>query len=268
MGLKQITQVIEMGVAQSGGNFRDITRAIAALAQENARARVSAASVTDLTDNSGGTDAGVLAAVVSPTVVTQDGSALLAPKAAFDTQIGLIEDAHRELLTKANELIADIVPGSSVRTVEDITAGAGADDTIAAISAALTGTTSAGSGVESSSGIAQITNARNNASSICAAVNWVRVAVGLSPITDGSGGAFTMTSTNYETSDAAATGAAAGAGESSLTEASVEAALTSLRNNIATMAQALTDANAPTIGPFVVATNNPNWKFVSGDTTV
>jgi len=260
----QITRIIEVGVRQVNLNARDIGLTLAALAQENARARVSAGSVTDLTDSSGGTagSGNALAAVVTPTVVAQDGVALLAPKTAFDTQIGLIEDAHEEIGVKAAELLG-LIASASYPAPASIDAAATADDTIAAITVALTGSADADQGVEDATGIAQINQARNIQATLAKAVNAVRVAQGLAPITDGSGGSII----DYALPDAAATGTAAAAGENSLTEASVEAALSALRNNIASLAAALTEANAPAIGPFVVATQNPNWKFVAGDTT-
>lgn len=263
----QIKQIIELGVAQANVNAIDLNSAVAALAQENARARVATGTVTDLTDSSGGTDNGSLSAVVTPTIAVVDGVALMAPKAAVDTQIGLIEDAHEELGVKASEIIQLIASGS--RSVSNITAAAAADNIIAAIAVALTGTTANNAAIDAATGITQIVQARNVASTICAAVNWVRVAQGLAPIADNSGGNGWVDSKTAwgPLPDAAATGAVAGTGANSLTETSVEAALTALRDNIATMAAALTEANAPAIGPFVVATNNPRTRFSAGDVT-
>lgn len=262
----QVKRIIELGVSQVGLNYRDQQLAIAALAQENARARVSTGAVVDLTDSSGGTAASALAAVVTPTKAAVDNDAAMTPKAAFDTQIGLIEDAHEELGVKAAEFIDLIAVGSPKPS--SIDAAATADDTIAAITAALTGTTADAEGVEAASGIAQIVHARNVQSALASAINWVRVAQGLAPFADGSGGLADKTYTGWTLDDAAATGTAAGNGEMSLTDASVDAALTALRNNIATMAAMLTEANAPAIGPFVVATNNPRARFSTGDTTI
>jgi hypothetical protein len=262
----QIKQIIELGIAQANVNAVDLNSAVAALAQENARARVDAASVADLTDNSGGTPGVGLAAVVTPTVVAQDGVALLAPKTAFDTQIGNIQNAHQELIAKTNAFIAAIAPGS--RTLGTIAAATAADGTIAAITALLTGSAAADQGVEDATGIAQIVQARNIGSTICAAINWVRVAQGLAPITDNSGGNGYYSNTAYGPNpNAAATGTAVPAGGLSLTEVSVENALGALRNNIATMAAALAEANAPAIGPFVVATHNPRTRWSFGDVT-
>lgn len=264
----QIVRIIELGVQQTSSiNHRDMMLAIAALAQEGARARVSAGTVADITDSSTGTANGgnALTAIVSPAVVAQNGVALLAPKAGFDTAIGLIEDGHRELAVKANELIALIATGSA--TVEDLTLGAAANDIIAATATALTGVSAADVGVDATTGLAEINKARNNQAAIAAAINWIRVAVGLAPITDGSGGVFTRTQASYPTEDAAATAAAAAALGNSLHEVGTETALGALVDNIASMTAALTEANAPAIGPFVVATNNPRFRFVGGDVT-
>lgn len=266
----QINRIIEMGVAQSGINARDLSQAIAAIAQENARARVAASAPTALTDSSGGSAASgnALVAVVTPTVVAQDGAADLAPKTGFDTAIGLLEDAHEELGAKVTELVALIAPGAA--DVASFSAAAAANDTIAAISLTLTAVTAADAGVEDSSGITQINTARNNQASLASAINWCRVAMGLAPITDNSGGLFTKeVATDWPAADAAATGTAAGAGENSLTDTSVDAALTALVNNVSSMAAAVNEMRGTVaIGPFVVATNNPSWKFQQGDVTV
>jgi hypothetical protein len=264
----QNIRIIELGVQQTAHiNERDLQLAVAALAQEGARARVGTGAVTDLTDSSTGTpgSGNALAAVVTPTVVAQDGVALLAPKAGFDTAIGLIEDGNRELAVKANEIIALIAVGSA--TAADLTLGAATDDILAATATALTGVTAADVGVEDTTGILEINKARNNQASIAAAVNWIRVAQGLAPITDGSGGIFSRTNASYPTDDAAATAAAAPATENSLDEVTTEAALGTLVDNMASLAAALTEANAPAIGPFVVATNSPRFRFVAADIT-
>lgn len=229
---------------------------------------VTAGADIVLTDSSGGTPATALAAVVTPTAVAQDGAASLAPKAGFDTQIGLIEDAHAEIAASLNKMI-DLIAGPSYPDVDGFTLGAAADQTIDAITVDLTAVTAADVGVEDASGITQITTARNNQATLCSALNFTRVALGLAPITDGSGGLFTKGSDgSWDGVDAAATGTAAAAGELSLTDASVDAALTALRNNIATLASYVNAAeNGLAIGPFVLATNNPNWKFRAGDIT-
>lgn len=258
----QIKRIIELGVAQTNNNYRDQQLAIAAIAQSLTRYNASI-SVGEITDNSGGTDNSAAGAVPTPVTVAQDGTVLLAPKAGFDTQIGLIEDAHRELLTAANGFINGIVANTpGVATVRDLTSGAVVDGTIAAISNALTGSAAADQGVDAATGVAQIVAARNTQSAIIAALNWSMVALGYDVFADGSGGVFDKTRTEFTTTDAAATGTAAAAGENSLTVTSVNEALTALRDNIASIA-ALINAYrlVPDIGPFVVATHNPQTRF-------
>lgn len=67
----------------------------------------------------------------------------------------------------------------------------------------------------------------------------------------------------------AASGTSPTSGGETLTDASVDAALGALRDNIATLADALDQARGTlAIGPFVVATDNPRSRFVGADTTV
>lgn len=267
---KQINKIIEMGVAQVGLNARDMGHALAALAQESARARVAASAPDAFTDSSGATAASgnALVAIVTPTVAAVDEVVSMAPKAGFDTAIGKIEDAHEEIGSKINEFVALIAPGA-----DDMAAfgeAASADETIAALDLTLTGTTATNAALEDATGIQQIVIARNNQASLASAINWCRVAMGLAPITDNTGGLFTkVVGTDWPAVDQATTAAVAGDGENSLTDATVDAALTALGNNIASMAAALDEMRgALAIGPFVVATNNPHWKFQNADVTV
>lgn len=266
----QINRIIEMGVAQVGSNARDLGQAVAALAQEAARARVAASAPGAFIDNSGGTAASgnALAAIVTPTIAAVNGVVEMAPKAGFDTAIGKIEDAHEEIGSKINEFIALIAPGAA--DMAAFSEAASADETIAALDLTLTATTATNAALDATTGIQQINIARNNQASLASAINWCRVAMGLAPITDNSGGMFTKTpGADWPAVDQAATAAVAGSGENSLTDTTVDAALTALGNNIASMAAALDEMRGTlAIGPFVVATNNPGWKFQNGDVTV
>lgn len=266
----QNVRLIELGVAQVGINARDLGLAMAALAQEGARSRVSADAPVALTDSSGGTAVGVftLARVPMGEVAIVDNVMGMAPKGEFDTAMGLIEDGHQELASKVNELIV-LAAGTTAAAVSD-TAGAAADDTIAAIAGSFTAaTTIDGEGVDAATGNQQISIARGNQAAIAAAVNYVRVAMGLDVITDNSGGMFERTQTAYVTADQADTAAGAVDGANSLTNVSGNAALTALRNNIASLAAALNQMRGTVaIGPFVVATHNPRSRFVNADVTV
>lgn len=263
----QINRLIELGVAQVNINARDLGLAIAALAQESARARVAAAAPDALIDGTGGVSVRGeinLTAVVTPTAALVDNVAQMAPKASFDTQIGNIEDAHQELVELTNEFIG-LIGGAAAATVAN-TAGAAGDGTLGAITVALAATTANGEAVPAQDGKVQINTARNNQAAITSAINWCRVAVGLDVITDNTGGVFDRTQSQYVTTDAAEVGAAAANGENALTLATTNAALGALRDNIAALAAALAQMTAAIdIGPFVVATNNPRTRFAAVD---
>lgn len=261
----QIVRLIEVGVSQVNTSYRDFGLAIAALAQEFARNRVGAAAPVALTDSTTGTAAATLAAVVTPVAGIKDGAATFALKAAFDTEIGLIEDANRNLLAKTNELIV-LITSTGGRKVQDLPLGAAVANILAAITPATVGGVT--SVVDATTGIAQIVTARNNQAAIAAGINYCNIAMGLPPVSDFSGGVFTVT-TQYPTVSAAATAAAVTAnGASTLTLASVNAALTALTNNISTMAVGLNVMRgAMAIGPFVVATSNPHTRFLGADVT-
>jgi hypothetical protein len=106
---------------------------------------------------------------------------------------------------------------------------------------------------------------------LVSAINFCRVAMGLLPMTDGSGGIFTRVAAGWDV-DAdvrAATAASPSNGGLTLTDASVDAALGALRNNISTMAAALNQMRGTlAIGPFVVATSNARTRLRGADVTV
>jgi hypothetical protein len=267
---KQIVQIIELGVAQTQPDHINVSRAIAALAQEGARARVAAAAPAALTDSSTGVaiDVFTLAAVIAPTNGLKDGVAEFAPKAGFDTAIGLVEDAHSELGVKTSALIA-LIGGSTAADVAAYASAAAVDDTIAAMSKALTGVTS--NCVDAVTGKQQIVIARNNQAALASAINWCRTAMGLLPLTDGTGGIFDKAvGVDWASVAQVATGTAVTAnGAATLTDVSTDLALDALADNVASMAAALNEMRGTVaIGPFVVATQNAHTRLVVADTTV
>jgi hypothetical protein len=267
----QVNRIIELGVSHRQMDEHLLHDAVVVLAQERARARVAAAAPVALTDSSGGTAAGLpfaLAAVVTPTKGIVDGvSAIFSPKAGFDTATTAIQDAHKELAAKTQEFLTLIASASGPSFV--MTAGAAADNTIAAITSALTAGATAT--LDAATGIAQITRARNVQAELASAINWCRVAMGLLPIPDNSGGIFTRNHTGWNADNdvRAATASSPANGDASLTDATVDAALGALRNNIATMAAALNQMRGTlAIGPFVVATSNARTRLRDADVTV
>ncbi len=266
----QINRIIELGVSHRQMNDHFVHDAVVALAQERARARVAAAPPAALTDSSGGTSAGApfnLAAVVTPTEATVDGVTAFSPKAGFDTATTAIEAAHKELAVKVDALLVLIAGGTG--PVIGMAAGGAANDTVEAITSALTA--AATNTVAAASAKAEITKARNVQAALASAINYARVAMGLAPLTDGTGGAFNRTNAGWPVASfaRAATAASPATGEKTLTDASVDAALGALRNNIATMAAALNQMRGTiAIGPFVVATSNARTRFLGADVTV
>lgn len=266
----QVNQIIELGVSHRQMNDHLLQDAVVALAQERARARVAAAAPAALTDSSGGTSAGgafPLAAVVTPTRAVVDGVTAFSPKAGFDTATAAIQDAHKELATKVNEFLVLIASASGPTFV--MTAGGAANGTVEAITSALTAAATAT--VDAATGIREITRARNVQAELVSAINFCRVAMGLAPMMDGSGGVFTRSFAgwNADSDVRAATAASPANGQFTLTDASVDAALGALRNNIATMAAALNQMRgALAIGPFVIATSNPRGRQRQGDVTI
>jgi hypothetical protein len=266
----QVNKIIELGVSHRQMNDHLLQDAVVALAQERARARVAAAAPAALTDSSGGTAAAspfALAAVVSPTTGVVDGVTAFSPKAGFDTATSAIEAAHKELAAKTNEFLVLIASASGPSVV--MAAGGAANGTVEAITSALTAASSAT--VHAASASAEIVKARNVQAELASAINFCRVAMGLLPIPDGSGGQFARSYDGWDAdSDArAATSASPTSGQLTLTDESVDAALGALRNNISTMAAALNQMRGTlAIGPFVVATSNPRGRLRGADVTV
>lgn len=263
----QLNQILELGVSHRQMNEHIVHDAVTALAQEAARARVAASAPGALTDSTGGAGGASIAAVVTPTRGIVDGVTAFSPKAGFDTATSAIEAANKELATTINLFLARITGSTGPRVT--MTAGGAANATLEAITSALTAATS--SCLAADSGIAEINKARNVQAALASALNYCRVAMGLAPITDGSGGQFNRVTAgwNVDAFARAASATAAANGEETLTDATVDAALGALRNNLSTMASALNVMRgALAIGPFVVATSNARTRLVSGDVTV
>jgi hypothetical protein len=259
----QINRLIELGVSQVNMNARDLGLAVAALAQDLARTKLDAANLTVITDSTTGTAGASLVAV--PLGVQALHGVSAPTKTSFDTQIGLVEDAHEELRGKINAAIA-VVAGSAARVIETAS-GAAPDNTAAAIAAFTNGTDDT---VDFVTGNRELLRMRNNQASICAGLNYLRVALGVAPVTDATGGVFSVTSTLYPNEDAVATAAAAtNTGDLTMTAASAAAALTALRNNISTLIARTNEVlGTLAIGPFVVATSNPRTRFKAADVTL
>lgn len=260
----QITRLIELGVSFANANARDAHLAVAALAQEAARGRVAANAPAALTDNSGGVAGSALAPVANPVAASHDGGTH-ADKASFDTAIGDIHDAVGELVALTNTLL-DGVSGNASMHLSRANGAAAPNDTIEAIPAVAGATDNL---LDPATGLAQIVVARNNQAALAAAINFVRVAMGMDTLPDMSGGIFEASADEWLLEDTAATAAAVTTtGAGTFTLASVNAAITALKNNVATMAASLNELRGDLshVGPLVVATNNAKTRFRAGST--
>lgn len=268
MRTKQLLRVIELGVSSANMNSVDQVRAIAALAQEAARNRVEAASLTDIAaDNSTGsadTD-GILAAITLPTATTADGVILMAPKAGFDTAIGVIADNQADIAEVLNTVLATV---GSPRSVDHSDIAADPDGTLAAVTSALTGVADT-TCLDAATGRARLRTLANNTSALAGAINYAAIALGMLPLTDNTGGTFSINADgSTDLVDAAASGTAVTTGADSLPEVATETALAALTDSLATMAawvSAMVGVTAANGGPLVVATSNAGTRFKDAD---
>jgi hypothetical protein len=277
--------ITQLGVQRVQWDHVMTQDAITALAQELARQRLKAATsigidtsadpvepvaaaIGALTDSTGGTaDTDYdLAAVVTPTIGIVDGVTAFSPKAGFDTAVSAINNAHFELADRVNEMLHAILGFDNDGPVY-ITgmSGTSPDGTIGAITSALTAATSGC--VEAAGGIREINKMRNYQSTLVAAINFLRVAIGLEPLQDGVGGfvASDEERLGWDVDDlnGSSTGTAATSGQQTLTDATVDAALGAVRNNISTLALALNDMRGDLgFGMGVVATSAPSTRRI------
>jgi hypothetical protein len=262
---RQIVRVIELGVAQVNINARDIGLALAALAQEAGRTRVGAATIADIIDNSGGTAAEQVSIVSIPTgvgQVTDMGAPTLATMNAF---IASAYAGQAEIAAKTNSVLLALT-GAGTRAVTYT--GSTADGTLGAVTDLTVAGNGAGASVAES--VAAMMALRSNFAALTGAVNFARIAVGLAPIEDRSGGMFTKTLTAWEMEEPATAVAATGFDQSAAfgTSLAMSGVALTVKNNIATLAAAIDETtNASGIGPFVVATHNPATRMMQADVT-
>jgi hypothetical protein len=193
---------------------------------------IGAPSTTTVTDSSGGTASTalspVLAALTLPAIVA--GSATVnSPKAGFDTEIAIHENAAAELLTRLSPILGR---AETKRPVDNT--GSAANGTIEAMSVNLVAVDgSLGTGVEGVTGRDRLTKIAQNYSTIAAKYNLVAALYGEAQITNSLGSAFAAPTADT-LQDIAATGASSAA--SCLLDTEVDAALVVLRNAVSTLA--------------------------------
>lgn len=203
-----------------------------------AHARDVAATVTDVTDSSGGTDAAgvVVAASVAQVNVANSGTSL-AQKAATETALGTVKDALVELFAKANAYATAL----GLATVTYSGGGTAADGTVAAMTVATTAATTGAQAVETNAQFALINNAFYNVASL---TNKIAKATGFAPLTVYTDVAQTVP---------AIAGTVGTAADPGVTKVAVDAALATFRANAATIATKLNAVNAGNTVALVVA---------------
>lgn len=192
-----------------------------------------------ITDSSGGTANTSLPpemeANVNPDVFTTAGTDC-APKAGFDAQLVIIENAHSELATKVNELIRFNNALASIGLLTDDT-GVSGNGTIESMSVNLTATTGSTNCVDATTALARMTTIKNNNATLTGKINELSALYGMEPLTYNEGGTASADDT-IENIAATAAGND-GSADATLADADVDAWLFINRNNISTMAARL-----------------------------
>lgn len=223
------------------------------LAQSSAAAAVAAEVDPFDADNSGGASGtGVIAEIPMPTAYTTTGTDLF-PKAGGETALGTIVDGVATLIEQVSLITALVGLGEAT----DGTGGTSGEGTIAAVTAsatAVTGASGNGAGFEGTH--AAFSSVANSIAQVAFATNQARVAVGLDPIIDGSGGdagqgGLVFPEVSTDTGDATADGLS----DTGVSAVDGDAFLAASADAIATLAEALDEvANVTPGAPAIVAT--------------
>lgn len=218
-----------------GFNHSDFVDALRALAQDGARSRLEISAISDIVDNTTGVAAAAIVAVGTPANANASGTNL-APKAAFDTAMGKLDDAGASLARTLNEYLGLLGADLLAWSVGTVTQG-----TIPALDKALAAVDGSGdTGVEAVSGRAALVTARNNFATLMKIANKVSAALGDTTLSDWTGGAADE---GGAIAGIAATDAGVdGIGENySLLDTAVDTELDNLANNYATLLNYLND---------------------------
>lgn len=201
------------------------------LAQQGARAALTVP--TAIIDSSTGVAAATVVAVPLPGKFTHvDGQSDLAQLASFNTAAITINNGIAVLAEHLS------VNGNVKLNIPAITGG----DGVIAVSGTVPAATKTVTGVDGATATAlgrleagsALSALRNNLATVVRAYNALAVAIGVDTLTDNSGGKPTLTDYTLVNRVVAATGVAA-AGDAA-SKAAVDAALTALANDIATVA--------------------------------
>jgi hypothetical protein len=216
---------------------RNVARVIEALVANSNRALLQAASIAALTDSSTGTPGASLVAVVTPPTKGIASGSNLAPRAAFNTAIGVVNNAITVLAKYLNDNVHTPLAEVAITLGNGTVATPG---TIPTMTKALTATDgSSSSGMLRSEAVAQLTIARNNLATVVAAYNRIASTTGQAYLTDATGGKADTVTFKLSNQGTATTVVASTAGQDLALDTEVDAALLQLANNVATVASKL-----------------------------
>ncbi len=213
--------------------YDKLVQAIIGLAQDNARAKLTPATITKQTDSTTGTAASTVAAITIPAAFVHVSGSDLAPKAGFDTAIGKLSNC-------ANSLAAFINPYRATLGLQPVAlAGVGTiTAALPALDKTLSGVDGTGTNaVDASTGRTQLSKARDNLATLTLACNEIAYALGMDTITDASGGAVYKSSgvLTLQSSASTASGVNGATATPSLSDTATDTALTALAAGYASL---------------------------------
>lgn len=228
------------------GNVHNGTLAKALHAVAAAHSRRIVASLSDITDNGGGTNDAAGVKKFTPFTAFQAGTGDGVAKTEFEASAGAVRDALKEIAAQVNVIRAK-VPGFAALT--DSMGGTAADGTIAAIDDSMTGTDATAATMVAHPGantVMQALDARTG--QLTYFVNQLRVALGMSKIGCEIKQSYGTTLAAVSTSTGTATGGSNALADATVSKAQADAALDLMSDNIKTLSTALNamtaDANA------------------------
>lgn len=220
------------------GSLEDVLRG---LAQNQAQAAIAAATITDLTDNSGGVPA---ASLVTPTSATafDAGTTDAVAKAEVETTLGVVRQNVRRLIAQTN-VILDTVPAFA--DLVDSIGGTAPDATLLAVDDTMTGTSQGGTLATAAGFNTTVAALHDRMAQLTRWINLLATAVGVTHV----GGDLTGSSaTGTFAAVTVDVGTTTDAG--SLSKVQGDAVLDTLADNIATLNAKLAEITAvtPTLG--------------------
>lgn len=229
----------------------DLINQVLALSANENRDLIDAATKQAITDSSTGTDNGAIGAVVGADPFVSSG-ADMTPKTAFDTAVGKIDNATAVLAEVVNEMLAAV---ALTEIVQNATSTIAVSGTVAACDKTLTATDGSGdTAVVRISANAQLIILKNNMATLIRGANDVSIAMQTVEINDLATGIAEVVALVLVDTAATATGVD-GTANDGAADSEIDVALTALVDNIAHVAQEVTDLQVLADAATHLATN-------------